>query len=70
LLLKKDGDRATWEYPFAVVGINTSFMLIQMLDLYSECDKKKITFSNHFSTDCFRRKASVSFRHEFCQVIR
>ncbi|XP_057455704.1 uncharacterized protein LOC130746933 isoform X2 [Lotus japonicus] len=36
LLLKKDGDRATWEYPFAVAGINISFMLIQMLDLYSE----------------------------------
>ncbi|MBA0563162.1 hypothetical protein Golob_008160, partial [Gossypium lobatum] len=36
LLLKEDGDRATWEYPFAVAGINVSFMLIQMLDLYSE----------------------------------
>ncbi|CAI8615953.1 unnamed protein product [Vicia faba] len=35
LLLKKDGDRATWEYPFAAAGINISFMLIQMLDLYS-----------------------------------
>ncbi|KAJ4980756.1 hypothetical protein NE237_031593 [Protea cynaroides] len=31
-----DGERATWEYPFAVAGINVSFMLIQMLDLYSE----------------------------------
>ncbi|PPS14169.1 hypothetical protein GOBAR_AA06423 [Gossypium barbadense] len=36
LLLKEEGDRATWEYPFAVAGINVSFMLIQMLDLYSE----------------------------------
>ncbi|RZB75318.1 ELMO domain-containing protein A isoform F [Glycine soja] len=36
LLLKKDGKRATWEYPFAVAGINISFMLIQMLDLCSE----------------------------------
>jgi len=35
LLLKKDGKRATWEYPFAVAGINISFMLIQMLDLCS-----------------------------------
>ncbi|KAK7263638.1 hypothetical protein RJT34_31232 [Clitoria ternatea] len=35
LLLKKDGDRATYEYPFAVAGINISFMLIQMLDLCS-----------------------------------
>ncbi|KAM7275477.1 hypothetical protein ACFE04_017343 [Oxalis oulophora] len=29
------GNRATWEYPFAVAGINVSFMLIQMLDLSS-----------------------------------
>ncbi|KOM50268.1 hypothetical protein LR48_Vigan08g109500 [Vigna angularis] len=36
LLLKKEGMRATWEYPFAVAGINISYMLIQMLDLYSE----------------------------------
>ncbi|XP_020235469.1 ELMO domain-containing protein C isoform X2 [Cajanus cajan] len=36
LLLKKDGNRATWEYPFAAAGINISFMLIQMLDLCSE----------------------------------
>ncbi|XP_050899157.1 uncharacterized protein LOC127105976 isoform X2 [Lathyrus oleraceus] len=36
LLSKKDGDRATWEYPFAAAGINISFMLIQMLDLYTE----------------------------------
>ncbi|TXG55201.1 hypothetical protein EZV62_020457 [Acer yangbiense] len=35
LLFKQDGNRAMWEYPFAVAGINVSFMLIQMLDLYS-----------------------------------
>lgn len=39
LLYKQDGIRATWEYPFAVAGINISFMLIQMLDLYSEKPK-------------------------------
>ncbi|KAI4386614.1 hypothetical protein MLD38_004532 [Melastoma candidum] len=33
LLHKKDGLRAAWEYPFAVAGINISFMLAQMLDL-------------------------------------
>ncbi|XP_059301355.1 uncharacterized protein LOC132053377 isoform X2 [Lycium ferocissimum] len=36
LLCKQSGSRATWEYPFAVAGINVTFMLIQMLDLYSE----------------------------------
>ncbi|CAM8877375.1 unnamed protein product [Rhodiola kirilowii] len=35
LLHKQDGKRAEWEYPFAVAGINISFMLAQMLDLKS-----------------------------------
>lgn len=35
LLLKKEGQRSEWEYPFAVAGINLSFMLAQMLDLQS-----------------------------------
>ncbi|XP_057984399.1 uncharacterized protein LOC110668212 isoform X2 [Hevea brasiliensis] len=39
LLFKQGGKRATWEYPFAVAGINVSFMLIQMLDLQSEKPK-------------------------------
>ncbi|KAL8062353.1 hypothetical protein ABFX02_02G141100 [Erythranthe guttata] len=33
LLRKKEGDRAMWEYPFAVAGVNITFMLIQILDL-------------------------------------
>ncbi|KAH9623792.1 hypothetical protein KSS87_011607 [Heliosperma pusillum] len=33
LLHKREGDRAMWEYPFAVAGVNITFMLIQMLDL-------------------------------------
>ncbi|XP_073038523.1 uncharacterized protein [Primulina eburnea] len=33
LLCKQEGDRALWEYPFAVAGVNITFMLIQMLDL-------------------------------------
>ncbi|KAL0453333.1 UNVERIFIED_CONTAM: ELMO domain-containing protein A [Sesamum latifolium] len=35
LLHKRDGVRSEWEYPFAVAGINVSFMLVQMLDLHS-----------------------------------
>lgn len=35
LLHKRVGKRAEWEYPFAVAGINISFMLAQMLDLQS-----------------------------------
>ncbi|KAL7610266.1 hypothetical protein Lser_V15G11192 [Lactuca serriola] len=35
LLLKQPGKRAEWEYPFAIAGINISFMLTQMLELYS-----------------------------------
>ncbi|KAK8961378.1 hypothetical protein KSP40_PGU005217 [Platanthera guangdongensis] len=39
ILFKQEGMRAAWEYPFAVAGINISFMLIRMLDLYSERPK-------------------------------
>jgi len=35
LLHKQIGMRAAWEYPFAVAGVNISFMLVQMLDLQS-----------------------------------
>lgn len=35
LLCKEGGRRAAWEYPFAVAGVNLTFMLIQMLDLRS-----------------------------------
>ena len=30
LLEKLDGDRADWEYPFAVAGLNTAFMLLEV----------------------------------------
>lgn len=33
LLWKRVGNRSSWEYPFAVAGVNITFMLIQMLDL-------------------------------------
>ncbi|XP_021679147.2 uncharacterized protein LOC110663949 isoform X3 [Hevea brasiliensis] len=36
LLQKREGDRSVWEYPFAVAGVNITFMLIQMLDLEAE----------------------------------
>ncbi|KAL6969275.1 hypothetical protein U1Q18_028998 [Sarracenia purpurea var. burkii] len=35
LLKKQGGKRAAWEYPFAVAGLNITFMLMQMLDLDS-----------------------------------
>uniref|UniRef100_A0A2N9ILA9 ELMO domain-containing protein n=1 Tax=Fagus sylvatica TaxID=28930 RepID=A0A2N9ILA9_FAGSY len=35
LLRKQEGDRSVWEYPFAVAGVNITFMLIQMLELES-----------------------------------
>uniref|UniRef100_A0A7N0VFR1 ELMO domain-containing protein n=1 Tax=Kalanchoe fedtschenkoi TaxID=63787 RepID=A0A7N0VFR1_KALFE len=42
LLHKTEGQRAEWEYPFAVAGINISFMLAQMLDLQSEIPKTSV----------------------------
>jgi hypothetical protein len=35
LMLKQQGMRAAWEYPFAVAGVNISYMLIQLLELNS-----------------------------------
>ncbi|AQK42399.1 ELMO domain-containing protein 2, mRNA [Zea mays] len=35
LMLKQQGMRTTWEYPFAVAGVNISYMLIQLLELNS-----------------------------------
>ncbi|KAI0492669.1 hypothetical protein KFK09_026945 [Dendrobium nobile] len=35
LLNKQGGNRAAWEYPFAVAGVNITFMIMQMLDLHS-----------------------------------
>lgn len=36
LLSKEEGERAVWEYPFAVAGLNITFMLVQLLDLRAE----------------------------------
>lgn len=33
LLNKLGGKRSAWEYPFAVAGVNITFMIMQMLDL-------------------------------------
>ncbi|KAF7839570.1 ELMO domain-containing protein C isoform X1 [Senna tora] len=33
LLRKQGGKGAAWEYPFAVAGVNITFMIMQMLDL-------------------------------------
>ncbi|KAM4120335.1 hypothetical protein ACJW30_03G124100 [Castanea mollissima] len=35
LLNKQGGNRAAWEYPFAVAGVNITFMIMQMLDLHA-----------------------------------
>ncbi|KAF5482348.1 hypothetical protein F2P56_002925 [Juglans regia] len=39
LLQKQEGDQSMWEYPFAVGGVNITFMLIQMLDLEAGGDE-------------------------------
>jgi hypothetical protein len=44
LLRKQVGDRSVWEYPFAVAGINLTFMLIQMLDLEAGIQPHEFTY--------------------------
>uniref|UniRef100_A0A804P9X8 Lipoyl-binding domain-containing protein n=1 Tax=Zea mays TaxID=4577 RepID=A0A804P9X8_MAIZE len=41
LMLKQQGMRTTWEYPFADAGVNISYMLIQLLELNSVVYKAK-----------------------------
>ncbi|KAK3443327.1 hypothetical protein EUGRSUZ_B03488 [Eucalyptus grandis] len=40
LLEKQGGKRAAWEYPFAVAGVNITFMIMQMLDLDASKPRK------------------------------
>ncbi|CAI0548384.1 unnamed protein product [Linum tenue] len=54
LLQKREGDRSVWEYPFAVAGVNITFMLIQMLDLEAEF-VSKIELHFHSQTTEFGR---------------
>ncbi|KAI3444231.1 hypothetical protein Pfo_000896 [Paulownia fortunei] len=66
LLHKRDGDRSEWEYPFAVAGINISFMLVQMLDLQSG---KPSTMAGH----CFLELLSedeMAFDNLFCVAFK
>lgn len=42
LLHKQVGMRSEWEYPFAVAGVNISFMLVQMLDLQSGVPSSRV----------------------------
>ncbi|GMP82374.1 hypothetical protein CsSME_00036708 [Camellia sinensis var. sinensis] len=44
LLKKQGGKRAAWEYPFAVAGVNITFMIMQMLDLDAS-NEKNISYS-------------------------
>ncbi|PKA65615.1 hypothetical protein AXF42_Ash020545 [Apostasia shenzhenica] len=66
LLHKKEGKRAEWEYPFAVAGINISFMLAQMLDLQSgtPASKAGIRFLELLALDesAFDELYCVAFR--------
>ncbi|KAK4377852.1 hypothetical protein RND71_004148 [Anisodus tanguticus] len=62
LLHKRNGNRSEWEYPFAVAGINISFMLVQMLDLQSGTPSTLagIRFLELFSED------DMAFDNIFC----
>lgn len=53
LLHKEEGKRAAWEYPFAVGGLNVTFMLIQLLDLRASKPRSPsvASFFNILATD-------------------
>ncbi|KAK4432004.1 ELMO domain-containing protein A [Sesamum alatum] len=62
LLHKRDGERSEWEYPFAVAGINVSFMLVQMLDLHSG---NPSTLAGHRFLELLRED-EMAFDNLFC----
>ncbi|XP_028761589.1 ELMO domain-containing protein A-like [Neltuma alba] len=62
LLYKKDGKRSAWEYPFAVAGINISFMLIHLLDLCS--DKSQTAAGSNFMK--FLKEEEEAFDVLYC----
>ncbi|XP_074577822.1 uncharacterized protein LOC141834357 [Curcuma longa] len=66
LLHKREGERATWEYPFAVAGLNISFMLIKMLNLESELpsSKARVRFLQLLEFD------AEAFDHLYCLAFR
>jgi hypothetical protein len=43
LLHKRQGVRAQWEYPFAVAGLNLTFMLGELLELHGSKGKLPAT---------------------------
>ncbi|CAI0569072.1 unnamed protein product [Linum tenue] len=69
LLHKIDGKRAEWEYPFAVAGINISFMLAQMLDLQKGYQTLKVN-ANRQSWNCqFAGKPSTAAGIRFLELL-
>ncbi|KAG6514131.1 hypothetical protein ZIOFF_024471 [Zingiber officinale] len=68
LLQKQNGERALWEYPFAVAGVNITFMLIQMLDLQlartlmnvcNDCSQTQVVYCSCLSEVTFRMTLSL-----------
>ncbi|KAL3819625.1 hypothetical protein ACJIZ3_005530 [Penstemon smallii] len=66
LLHKRDGNRSEWEYPFAVAGINISFMLVQMLDLQSG---KPSTLAGHRFLELLGQD-EMAFDNLFCVAFK
>lgn len=62
LLHKADGERAAWEYPFAVAGVNISYTLVQMMDLQSgnRSSKASVCFAQLLEDD------EMAFDNLFC----
>ena len=59
LLRKQVGDRSVWEYPFAVAGVNITFMLIQMLGLEAGTSALLIAYLFRFepALTCIRQSS-------------
>ncbi|WRX14797.1 ELMO domain - like 2 [Theobroma cacao] len=72
LLKKQGGKRAAWEYPFAVAGVNITFMIMQMLDLdasYSFLQQNLGHLSDQFSYRCYQVRAATNPSKQSMRVV-
>jgi ELMO domain-containing protein len=66
LMHKTDGRRAEWEYPFAVAGLNITFMLVDLLDLQGRGPPPQTAAGQSFMA--LLERDAYAFEEVYCQA--
>jgi len=66
LLHKTQGSRAQWEYPFAVAGLNLTFMLGELLELHGNKGKVPVTPAARGFVGLMQQEGDVAFEELYC----